>query len=90
VAVDESDHPEALAVARDVRALPRVVVEQDLRMRGVKSALRYADRAGFDLVVITGERERADNAVLLRNMRTRQESRVARADVASAVEAALA
>jgi histidyl-tRNA synthetase len=89
VAVDPSDHPDALGIARDLRALGEIVVEQDVRLRGVKSALRYADRAGMDLVVIVGERERAEDTVVVRNMHTREESRVARGDLVSTVRGSM-
>ena len=65
-------------------------MEQDVRLRGVKAALRYADRAKIDLVVIVGERERADATAVLRNMRTRAEARVERAALLDAVKEALA
>jgi histidyl-tRNA synthetase len=85
VAVDASDHPTAVEVARELRAIDRLVVEQDVRLRGVKSALRYADRAQADLVVIVGESERTENAVVLRDMRTRLERRVGRGELIEAV-----
>jgi len=90
VGVTGADHPTALSVARELRSLGQLAVEQDLRLRGVKAALRYADRARIDLVVIVGERERAEDGVILRNMHTRDESRLARAELLSAVESALA
>jgi histidyl-tRNA synthetase len=89
VGVTADDHGAALSVARELRRLDNVVVEQDVRLRGVKSALRYADRTDFDLVVIVGERERADGMVVLRNMRNREERRVAQAEAAAAVKDAL-
>jgi histidyl-tRNA synthetase len=81
VAVEPTDHAHALSVARELRTLPRVVVEQDVRLRGVKSALRYADRVGIHMVVIVGERERAEDVVVVRDMRTREERRVGRVDL---------
>jgi histidyl-tRNA synthetase len=90
VGVSEADHAAALEVARAIRALDGVSVEQDVRLRGVKSALRYADRAGLSLVAIVGERERAEEVVVLRDMRSREERRVARSAVADAVRNALA
>jgi histidyl-tRNA synthetase len=90
VGVTEADHAAALDVARTIRRIDGASVEQDVRLRGVKSALRYADRADMHLVVIVGERERAEQVVVLRDMRTRQESRVARSDLADAVRSALA
>jgi histidyl-tRNA synthetase len=90
VAVAPSDHAYALGVARDLRELPGVAVEQDIRLRGVKNALRYADRRDFDLVVMVGERERADKLALVRNMSTRQESTVPRMELVHTVREALA
>ena len=52
-----------------------VAVEQDVRLRGVRSALRYADRAGIGVVVIVGEREREEGVVVVRDLRTREEAR---------------
>lgn len=85
VGVTPDDHPVALAVARELRALDDVGVEQDVRLRGVKSALRYADRSGIDLVVLLGEREREEGVVVVRDMRTREETRVGQDDVVTAV-----
>jgi histidyl-tRNA synthetase len=81
VGVTAEDHPTAVALARELRSLTGLVVEQDVRLRGVKSALRYADRGGVDVVVIVGERERAEGAVVVRDMRSRDESRVSQADL---------
>jgi histidyl-tRNA synthetase len=89
VGVTPEDHAAALGVARDLRGIEGLRVEQDVRLRGVKSALRYADRAAIDLVVILGERERADGVVVLREMRSREETRVALADVAEGVREVL-
>jgi histidyl-tRNA synthetase len=90
VGVTDDDHPTALGVARELRGLSELSVEQDVRLRGVKAALRYADRAKIDLVVIVGERERADGSAVLRNMHTREETRVDRAELLNAVQGALA
>jgi histidyl-tRNA synthetase len=61
-----------------------------VRLRGVKSALRYADRAGIDLVAIVGERERAEGVVVLRDMRSREELRVGQSELVEAVRRRLA
>jgi len=90
VGVAADDHPTALGVARELRSLTELSVEQDVRLRGVKSALRYADRAKIDLVVIVGERERADDTAVVRNMHTRDETRVGRAQLLNAVRGAFA
>lgn len=86
VGVDPGDHPHAVSVASELRSLPRLIVEQDVRLRGVKSALRYADRATIDLVVIVGQREREDGTVMLRDMRSRQETVVPRAELTDTVQ----
>jgi histidyl-tRNA synthetase len=90
VGVSPDDHTATFSIAAELRALDGVAVEQDVRLRGVKSALRYADRASIDLVVILGEREREDGVVVLRDMRSRQERRVPRADLFDSVRGALA
>jgi histidyl-tRNA synthetase len=89
VGVTVDDHPTALGLASELRRLDNVSVEQDVRLRGVKAALRYADRARIDLVVIVGELEREDKTAVLRNMHTRAETRVDRADLLNAVKGAL-
>jgi histidyl-tRNA synthetase len=88
VGVTADDHPTALGVARELRSLDALSVEQDVRLRGVKSALRYADRAKIDLVIIVGERERTDRTAVVRNMHTRAETQVARAELLNAVRGA--
>jgi histidyl-tRNA synthetase len=88
VGVTADDHPTALGVARELRGLGELSVEQDVRLRGVKAALRYADRAKIDLVIIVGERERADATAVVRNMHSREEARVERAELLNAVKGA--
>jgi histidyl-tRNA synthetase len=85
VAVEDADYRSALGVAADLRAAG-IVVEQDVRRRGPKAALRHADRADLDLVVVVGAEERAANAVTLRDMRARAEQRLPRAALVDAVK----
>jgi histidyl-tRNA synthetase len=89
VGVTAADHATAVGIASDLRRLDRVSVEQDVRLRGVKSALRYADRAGVDLVVIVGERERDEDVVVVRDMRSRDEARVSRGELVERVREVL-
>ena len=89
VGVTPQDHTVALALASELRSIDRVVVEQDVRLRGVKAALRHADRADIDLVVIIGERERAEGIAVLRDMRSREETQVLQTDLCDAVQKAL-
>ena len=86
-AVGEDDHPAALAVARQLRQVPGLVVEQDVRLRGPKAALRHADRSAVDAVVLVGPDERAQNQAVLRDMRARRETRVPLDQLANAVRA---
>ena len=90
VGVTAEDHRGAVEVASQLRTIAGLVIEQDVRLRGVKSALRYADRGGVELVVIVGEREREAGVVVLRDMRTREEKQVAMGELGSVVRQALA
>lgn len=90
VGVDQADQSAAVRLASQLRRLPDVVVESDVRVRGVKSALRYADRAGIDIAVIVGERERQDNAAVVRDMHTREETTVSQDTLAAVIQEALA
>jgi histidyl-tRNA synthetase len=85
VGVDTADHATAVGLAARLRVLEGVTVEQDVRLRGVKAALRYADRASIDVVVIVGEREREEGTVVVRDMRTRSEVTVSHAELVDAV-----
>ena len=87
VAVAEDDHPAAVAVASQLRQVPGLVVEQDVRLRGPKAALRHADRGGINAVVLLGEQERAQGVAVLRDMRARRETRVPLDQLAGAVRA---
>jgi histidyl-tRNA synthetase len=88
-AVSEADHQAALAVAAQLRQVPglALAVEQDVRLRGPKAALRHADRAGIPAVVLLGQQERDEGVAVLRDMRTRRESRVPVDQLANAVRA---
>ena len=89
VAVTASEYSAALRLAQQLRTIPRLGVEQDVRLRGVKAALRYADRANFDMVVVIGERELAEQRALVRDMRTREERSAPLTEVQDAVREAL-
>jgi histidyl-tRNA synthetase len=86
-AVSEADHAAAVAVAAQLREVPGLVVEQDVRLRGPKAALRHADRGGIPAVVLLGQQERDEGVAVLRDMRTRRESRVPFDQLANAVRA---
>ena len=88
VPLAETDEPEAITLAQELRD-GGCLVELDVRLRGVKSNLRHADRHKIPLVIITGEREREEGRTVLRDMRTRQEQHVERARLAEAVKGLL-
>jgi histidyl-tRNA synthetase len=88
VAVSEADHPAALELAARLRSsVPGLVVEQDVRLRGPKAALRHSDRGGIPAVVLLGQQEREDGVAVLRDMRTRRETRVPLDQLPNAVRA---
>lgn len=86
-ATTAADHPDAVSLARALRAEGTFIVEQDIRLRGPKAVLRHADRTGAAAVLLLGERERAEGTVTLRDMRARTEAQVPRAEVAAALRA---
>ena len=90
VGVTPEDHQAAVELARSLRMIDGLAVEQDVRLRGVKSALRYADRVGIEVVVIVGERERQAGMAVLRDMRSRHERQVAISELPDEVRRALA
>lgn len=79
--VTDADHPAALLVARTLRGLGDLVVQQDVRVRGPKATLRHADRSGVDVTILIGEQERAAGMVVVRDMGTRAETTVRTEDL---------
>ena len=88
VPVGETDQPAAIRLAQELRGAG-YSVELDVRFRGVRANLRHADRHQIPLVVICGERERERERPLVRDMRTREELAVPRAELLAAVRARL-
>jgi histidyl-tRNA synthetase len=84
VPIDADDCGEAFRIADELRAAG-LVVEQDVRLRGPKAALRHADRTAVDLVAFVGAQERVEGVVVLRDMQARSERRVPRAELVEAV-----
>jgi histidyl-tRNA synthetase len=87
VAVSSEDHAAAVRVAGELRRVPGLVVEQDVRLRGPKAALRHADRSGVDAVVLLGSQEQAEGVAVLREMRARRETRVPLNQLSGAIRA---
>lgn len=76
--------PAGLAAARDLRAvgLPVMLYSEP---NAIKKKMRYADRMGFDWVVIIGDREAETNTVSLKNMGSGEARTVAADELAAAV-----
>lgn len=75
VPVELSDHAYAVEVAGILRA-NGVPVEMDVRGRGVKGNLQYANRSGVPTVVIVGSQESATRSAVVRTMSTRSEQHI--------------
>ena len=73
--LEAADLPTAADLAERLRDAGQRV-ELDLRLRGARGNLRHADRVGISLVVLVGERERAQGEVVLRWMAERREQSV--------------
>ncbi len=78
----------ALAMAADLRAAG-IDTELYTEPRKLAAQLKYADAKGFRLAVIAGEAERADDAVLVKDLATGEQHRHGRQDLAGAVQRAL-
>ncbi len=75
IPVNESLNSEALRISEMLRA-EGIPVETEVMGRKVSKALEDADRRGINHVIIVGEKELKDEAVVLRNMRKKQQSTV--------------
>lgn len=75
IAVENADRGEAICAAQTLRNLG-LRVETDVRERGVKGNLQYANRSGIPFCVIVGSRERESGHVIVRDMEKQQESAV--------------
>jgi len=92
IPVEEADRAAACQVAQSLRNLG-LRVETDVRERGVKGNLQYADRSNIPFCVIIGGQERATDTIVARDMRRQQEMVVPRAELgafARQIEASMA
>lgn len=78
IAVEDADRRYAVQVAQELRDRG-LRVEVDVRQRGVKGNLQYADKAKIPFCLIVGERERQADSVVIRDMARQQESTIERA-----------
>ena len=82
IGVEEADRQEALRLAQELRELG-LRVESDVRDRGVKGNLQYANRSGIPFCLILGAREREAGTLVVRDMGLVRESIVPRGDLAA-------
>ena len=73
ISVEEPDRAEACRVAQELRDLG-LRVETDVRERGVKGNLQYANRSSIPFCVIIGSKERAADTIVVRDMQRQQET----------------
>ncbi len=65
----------AVEIARKLRDKVKNI-ELELLDRSLKAQLRYADKKGFERVIIIGERDLQDGCVVVRNLKNKKEERV--------------
>jgi histidyl-tRNA synthetase len=75
IPVSENLNSETLKIAEILRA-ENIPVELEVMGRKVSKALEDADRRGISHVVIVGEKELKEGAVVLRNMRKKEQTTV--------------
>jgi histidyl-tRNA synthetase len=75
IPVSENLNAEALKIAEMLR-MENIPVEVEVMRRKVSKALEDADRRGISHVVIVGERELKDGAVVLRDMQKKEQATV--------------
>jgi histidyl-tRNA synthetase len=75
IPVNENLNAEVLKIAEMLR-MENIPVEVEVMRRRVSKALEDADRRGISHVVIVGERELKDGAVVLRDMQKKEQAKV--------------
>ncbi|MEM3090203.1 MAG: histidine--tRNA ligase [Candidatus Bathyarchaeia archaeon] len=85
IPVNENLNNEALRISEMLRN-EGIAVETEVMRRRVVKALEDADRRGISHVVIIGERELSEGAVVLRNMKRKEQSKVKIEDLAKEIK----
>ncbi|MEM0357797.1 MAG: histidine--tRNA ligase [Candidatus Bathyarchaeia archaeon] len=75
IPVSESLNAEALRIAETLR-MENIPVELEVMGRKVSKALEDADRRGINYVIIIGEKELKEDAVVLRNMQKKEQTTI--------------
>ena len=89
IPVGETDFPFSFEQAKTLRRRG-LVVEVAIDDRNLRRSLKHADRKGAALVIISGEREREQGKLVLRDMRNHREAQVSVEDMPAEVERLLA
>jgi histidyl-tRNA synthetase len=84
VPIASEDYAVAARLATELRQRG-VPVELDPRFRGVKTSLRHADRVRIPFALLIGEKERAEDKVILRDMRAVEQKSLPLAEAADLV-----
>jgi histidyl-tRNA synthetase len=79
--VDDSVAEEVFAITQELRGAG-IAAEMDHQGRSLKSQMKLADRLGASRVVFVGPEELAAGAITVRDMDSKEETGVARADLA--------
>jgi histidyl-tRNA synthetase len=78
--VDVVDGSHAVALTHELRAAG-VRADRSFEGRSMKAQMKQADRSGARLAIIVGDQEAADGTVTVRNLETKDQDVIARADV---------
>lgn len=87
--VEESVTPEVFALAASLRDAS-IAAELDHQARSLKAQFKQADRLGARYVIVVGPDELAEGQVTVRDMTTKEESRIAIAEAPEELRARLA
>ncbi|MGH8926639.1 MAG: histidine--tRNA ligase [Acidimicrobiia bacterium] len=82
--IDDEGLSTSLRIAADLRR-NGINTESSVEPRKLGQQLKYADRAGIEIVVLAGPEERARGEALVRNLKQQSQEFVALADVVEAV-----
>jgi histidyl-tRNA synthetase len=81
------DVPDAIALARELRTgsggAPPLRVDLDTAARGPARGIKSAEKKGIRFVVFVGEREREAGAYPVKDLKTREQTTVARSELAA-------
>ena len=83
--MDDASRTQAFLLAQQLRAAG-IACETDLMDRSVKAQFKYADKTGARFVAVLGERELAEGAAEVKDMRTSASERVTFGELADHIK----